>query len=239
MKKQTYSKVTFANMGLRKVDFLLRNVRLEECTFDNCVLALPCSIENTARVENIDAVKCKILSSHVGPVIFSNVHIKDLLIDDMLVLRGALFDSVIFEGKIGNIIFSPSVAFAYYNPETDVPLQEEFDRRRQHFYSKVDWAIDISKALFTECDIDGIPARLIKRDTATQAIVTRERALKKSWRNKISANNSLWLFVIDQFLESNEEDIVLVAPKRASKKEFTKLLNGIEELRKLGVAEPD
>jgi hypothetical protein len=103
----------------------------------------------------------------------------------------------------------------------------------------VDWALDISEALFKEFDMHGVPARLVRRDPATQVIVTREKALQPGWRSKLDPSNTFWPFVIDLFLQDGEPDIVLVAPKGKRKKDYLSLLDGLNDLRQAGVAEPD
>ena len=68
-------------------------------------------------------------------------------------------------------------------------------------------------------------------------VVTRKQALSSGWREKLSPWNDYWPMIIDLFLEDGFEDTVLVAPKR--KKNFTRLRDGLMELRDLGVAESE
>ena len=103
----------------------------------------------------------------------------------------------------------------------------------------MDWALDISEAQFTDFSMRGVPAELVRRDPATQVVVTREKALRTGWREQLSPTNTLWPFVIDMFLRDDEPDIVLVAPKGKRKPKLASLIEGLNELRCVGVAEAD
>jgi hypothetical protein len=86
-------------------------------------------------------------------------------------------------------------------------------------------------------EINGIPAKLIRRDPNTQMVVTRERALNQEWRSRVGTENKHWPFAIDMFLATGEADRVLVAPLAGPKKQADKLLSELNELRDLGVVE--
>jgi hypothetical protein len=100
----------------------------------------------------------------------------------------------------------------------------------------VDWALDIANAEFEEAEIQAVPARLVRRDSATQVIVTREKAIQGLWR-ELDLSKTHWDTSIEFFLERGDPDVVLVAPKRNRK--YRQLLDGLRALRDAGVAEPD
>ena len=88
--------------------------------------------------------------------------------------------------------------------------------------------------------MSGVPARLVRRDPESQVIVTREKAARKGWRRKLAPWNTWWPFVIELFLESGDSDEVLVAHRSGRReKTFPRLVAGLEDLRRVGVAEPD
>ena len=116
----------------------------------------------------------------------------------------------------------------------------DFAAARARFYAATDWALYISRAEVLELEIEGVPADLIRRDPATQAIVRRRTVAGTSWQDTIPPWNEHWSAVIEMALdEESDDDIVLVAPKAAKKKKFQRLLDGIENLRDLGIAERD
>ncbi len=135
-------------------------------------------------------------------------------------------------GKIGQLKINIA---AHYVDRNEI-MQLPFDNARADFYSTNEWALDISEGIFQEFEMHGVPAKLVRRDPDTQVVITRENAIRSNWRDKISSWNHYWPFVIDLFLEDEEEDMVLVAPKGKPKKKFTELLNGINELCEIGVA---
>ncbi|WP_146119008.1 hypothetical protein [Blastopirellula marina] len=139
------------------------------------------------------------------------------------------------KGAIGSIKVNSWVDVLDQSTKTQGP----FDSARERFYREIDWALDIREGKFYNLELHGIPARLVRRDPETQFVVTRERALQPDWRAKLSAGNRHWPFVIDLFLSDGYPDIVLVAPKRKPKKKYLELLDGLNELRELGVAEPN
>ena len=111
-----------------------------------------------------------------------------------------------------------------------------FRAANAEYYRHVDWALDISQGEFKELDIRDVPVRLIRRDPETQFIVKREVALRGHWRN-LDFRETLWRTWISEFLEHEEQDVVLVAPKRHPK--FRSYLADLQLLRRAGVAEPD
>jgi len=161
------------------------------------------------------------------------VYIDGLTTDSLLIIWGAVFDQVVFSGKVGKIKINSHV----HHVDQSEALQRPFNEFRQNFYEKVDWAIDISQAKFRLLEIRGIPSRLIRRDPSSQMVVTRVRAMNPDWRSRISSDNKHWPFVIDMFLATDEADRVLVAPLAGPKKQIEKLMKDLYELRDLGVVE--
>ena len=115
-------------------------------------------------------------------------------------------------------------------------MQRAFEEANAAFYASVDWALDISEAEFQELSFRGIPGRLVRRDRETQIVVSRQKAMGGEWR-KLDLDKTYWQVALELMLERGDEDVVLVAPKRA--KDFKHLLRGLQLLRDAGVAEPD
>jgi hypothetical protein len=143
-----------------------------------------------------------------------------------------LLRHVTLRGKIGPIKINKVAHFQDRNRNVVATA----DPKQPEHYENVDWALDISQAQCVDLSIEGIPARKIIRDPATQVVVTRRLAKKGGWRKKVSDWNSYWPYVIDYHLDDGEDDMVLVAPKGNKKAKFKKLLDGIKELCDLGVA---
>lgn len=211
------------------------DLELVRCTFDNCGLSLTQSVPAMTHVRGVTAAGCRVVNCHVGPAVFEDVLIDKLLIDDMLVLNAPLFRRVTLRGDIGRLLINRNAAIAHHDAEA----QLAFDAARAAFYAGGEWALDISGARFLEFEADGVPAQLVRRDPETQVVVTRARASQPGWRERLTPENKFWPFVIDQFLGSGDADIVLAAPKRARRGEYTSLLAGLNELRRLGVTDPD
>ncbi len=203
------------------------------CEFHNCALSLTTAIQKRSVISNARFQNCQISASCIGPAILKNVEIDGLITDSLLILWGTVFDQVTFSGRIGKIKINCHVHHVDISERTQRP----FDEFRDKFYQNVEWALDISRAKFRLLEITGIPAHLIRRDPATQMVVTRERALAPAWRSRLRPANRLWPFAIDSFLATGEPDRVLVAPRTGPKHQVDKLLGELQELRDLGVIE--
>lgn len=87
-----------------------------------------------------------------------------------------------------------------------------------------------------------MPGRLIRRDPESQVLITRERALQVAtpeWEKQLDPANKLWPFRINLFLSYGDADTVLVVPLGAAKAKRDPLLKGLQELRQIGLTEPD
>ncbi len=230
--KNMRSRETFFKQFDQNSGALFEDLDFEECVFDNCALSLTKDNSLRSTVCNVRLVNCEARGCGIGPAIFQDVMVDGLKTNDLLILWAPLFRRVTLRGKIGKLKINVAAHYSDRSEETQRP----FDKARLEFYSDSDWAIDISEGKFQEFDMHGVPARLVRRDPETQVVVTRENAIRPDWREKLSSWNDYWPFVIDLFLEDEEEDIVLVAPKGKPKKQFTESLNGINELCDIGVA---
>ena len=213
--------------------FVLSDVACFDCEFTNCALSLTTDIKKRAVVRNARFKNCKVSASDVGPAVLKCVEIDGLITDSLFIVWGAVFDQVVFSGAIGKIKINRHI-----HPVNQSELvQKPFDEFRQRFYENLEWAIDITRAKFRLLELNGIPARLIRRDPNTQMVITRERALNQEWRSRVSVESKHWPFAIDMFLATGEADRVLVAPLTGPKKQVEKLLSELKELRDLGVVE--
>jgi hypothetical protein len=109
------------------------------------------------------------------------------------------------------------------------------DSGNAHLYRSVDWALDVSQADFKDCDIRGIPPKLLRLDPETQVVVTRQRAQAVADWERLSC--SRWKTAVRHLLNPRLqlEAQVMIAGRRSSK--FKELLQGIRELRELGLVE--
>lgn len=203
------------------------------CVFENICLSLTRDPRRRSHVRNVTVTDCEVGSVGIGPVIVEDVQITNLKTRLLVQTWGAVFRHVTFSGKIGQVMFSPIVAPGNASPAE----QQAFDQANAAFYETVDWALDIREAAFRDADLRGVPGNLVRRDPATQMLITREAALRGDWR-QLDLAKTHWPLSIRWFLEDSRlESIVLVAPKRAP--DFDRLLAGLMLLREAGVAEPD
>ena len=214
----------------------IQDMTFSRCVFTNSVLSQTRSLDARSHVRNVRLVKCSEVGCAIGPAILEDVVVEGLTTSDLLIVSGALFRHVTLRDRVGSIKINPYPLIDESNPALTAP----FDRARQQFYDATDWALDISDAIFSSFDATGIPARLIRRDPVTQAVVRRRNVRGNAWRAKAAKWNTYWLDVIDVIFEDNPpEDAVLVAPKAMRKARLQQLVDGLANLRDIGVADPD
>lgn len=210
--------------------------RFEGCTFS--AINLPnidavdmVAVRSTAR--RIRLTNCDVGMQFLGPGIVEECVLDGLRVHNHFQSRGTAFCRTIVKGSIDKLMLTPYVdstggRFA--------DVQRAFDHANEEYYKSVEWALDISEARFKDCDIRGIPARLIKRDPSTQVVLTREKAIKGTWR-QIDLSGTHWKVSIELFLQEGHPDCVLVANKRAHN--YAALMAGLERLQDAGIAESD
>lgn len=209
------------------------NLHIENCTFTNCALSLTKKVSDRSIIRNAEIVNCRANGCDIGPAVLEKINISNFETNDLLIIWGALFNQVKISGRIGHIKINR------YAHHLDRSIQASFDLHKENFYSNVDWALDITEARFKGFDFQGIPGSLIKRDPESQVLITRERAMQHDWKDKLSPTYNVWRLAINSFLTTDDPDIVLVAPLDAPKKKRDSLIQGLHELRSLGVAIPD
>ena len=230
-----FANETFSSKVDRGGAGFIENLRFVNCEFNNGALSLTKSIEARTTVRNVELINCRLNGCHCGPAIFEDVSVSGLETNDLVLLWGALFRRVTLRGSLGKFKLNHVVDAVDHSTKIQVP----FDQFRERYYSEGVWALDIREAKFREFEIRGLPSSLVLRNPESQVVVTRELALDKGWRDKVSPSNELWPFMIDMFLSDGEADRVFVVPMNAPKRKREILMKHLDELREAGVTIPD
>ena len=209
------------------------DLHFKKCTFISSSISITYDPANRTTVRNVTLERCRVVGSALDCAVVEDVLVDGLQTSDLHQAWGALFKHVTLRGKIGRLMVTPLISPRHLN----TPEQAAFDEQREAYYETIDWALDISEAEAVELELAGIPARLIRRDPETQAVVTRQAALSGEWRELEPVKKTVLGLAIQQMLKRGDDDTVLVAERRA--RDFKQLLAGIQELRAAGVAEPD
>jgi hypothetical protein len=154
-------------------------MRFRRCYFEGCGLSITLSPALRATVRDVALVACEQRSCTIDTAVLDTVKVDGLKTNGLLQTWAAVFKHVILRGKIDRVMFSAVVATGTTTKEQ----QQVFDEANAAFYASVDWALDISEAEFVECDVRGIPGTLIRRDPASQVLVTRKAAIAGRWRD--------------------------------------------------------
>jgi len=213
----------------------LQNMRFENCVFENCAISLAKELHLRSTVRGVSLKNCVANGCGIGPTIFEDVQIDGFATNDLLITWAATFHHVKLAGDIGKIKINPWAHFVDRTETTQAP----FTQSQKMLYQSIDWALDISEARFKGFDATGIPARLFRRDPDSQAVVTRARVEAENGRRIVSAEGNPWLPWIRGALSNGFNDGVLVAPLGAPKKTREEFLGGLQQLRDLGIVEPE
>jgi hypothetical protein len=112
--------------------------------------------------------------------------------------------------------------------ESVVAAQAGVHRGHRGKYKEVDWAVDISEAVFSDADFYYVPGELIRRDENTQ-LLRREAFGDIDWRG-LPGSARIWA---SRFESTPFDSIVGIAPKGS--KNFGKVMADIEWLHRRGL----
>ena len=204
-----------------------------DCTFTNCWLSMTDKPSSKNIFRDINLVNSTQVNSGIDVAIVENVCVDGLrCIRDPFFAHGAVYRHVVLKGKLDRLVLKSLPVEAVEDPM----IKEIFSESADSYYSGVDWALDISEAECHSLNIHGIPADLIRRDPATQAVV-RAKNISTDSLGSLSWLGADFVMSLELFLKRGDEDVVLIAPKR--KKDFQRLLGEIERLREAGIADRD
>jgi len=232
---QTFEKQTFQCFYDQDSAAVFSDLEFRKCRFESSALSITRDPKFRSTIRKVTLLNCEEMSCALDTAI-----VEDVLVDGLKTSGGggglfqtwgAVFKHVTLKGRVGRVMFSPAVASGLSTKEQ----QEAFDEANAAYYSNVDWALDISQGEFEECEIQCVPAHLVRRDPETQVVVTRANAARGEWR-KLDLSKTHWQVSLDFLLKRGDQDVVLVAPKRGKK--FRDLLHGLKMLREAGIAEP-
>ena len=229
-KNQTFERIYEDGTGASFSD-----VQFEQCRFVHCNISLTHEPRLRTTIRNVVIKGCRSEGCTLSPAILEDVMVDGFETDRLFQTWGAVFKHVTLSGKLGRMMFS---GVLFPTSSVTAAMQRAFAESNTAYYSKVDWALDISRAEFQECDIRGIPARLIRRDPETQVVVKRAKAVEGRWR-QLDLSRTYWEGYLGPLAQaqSADDDVVLAAPKRSP--HFRDLLDGLRLLRREGIAEPD
>jgi hypothetical protein len=228
-----YKNQTFRKLYDHGGALCLENMRFESCMFESCAISLTKDVGLRSTVRNVSVENCAANGCGIGPAIFENVTVEGLATNDLLIIWAATFHHVKLAGDIGKIKINSSAHFVDKSEATQGP----FTRSREELYRSIDWALDITEARFKGFDVNGIPARLFRRGPESQAVVTRDRVAAEGGQRIAKAEGNPWLPWIRGVLSHGSSDGVLVTPLGAPKKKRDEFLQGLRQLRELGIVE--
>jgi hypothetical protein len=186
---------------------VISDLRLLDCVFDNCYLSRVDSPAHRSVVKSVQLIRCRNFNSHIGPARIEDVLVQDFRSNDLFILWAPLFRHVKLQGVIRSFKINRWYSVVDHHPIR----QRAFDEDAANFYNDIDWAIDLSEAKLSNCEIEGVPIRLIRYDARYGLAISRQSAERPNWESRVSAANP-WRFRIQLFLRGNEHELLLLAP---------------------------
>jgi hypothetical protein len=223
--------------GPRHDGQVFQDLHLKNCTFESATLIPDWSDPDPRRrptVRNVLLQDTRAYSGSLEGVILDDVTVENTRAGKgPLFLRGNAYRHVTLKGRIAPLeirgkMFPPSL-----RPESAARISAAWDHANAEFYATVDWALDITQATYGSLSISGIPTRLIRRNPANTAVVTRERALEGAWRG-LPWRRGLYDVVISWFLDDGYPDVLLIASPRSTR--YDDDLADLQLLRNAGIA---
>jgi uncharacterized protein YjbI with pentapeptide repeats len=198
-------------------------IRLTDSTLTGCVLAQFDDPELTLKVRRVVVERCRIDRCSSQGVFFEDVTVDTLSMAQLHRLHGCVFKHVTLRGKIGPVMaMGPHTSLAN-RPDHVAGIIEK--------YKGVDWALDISEAIFSDADFYYVPGELIRRDESSQFLLRRESFADIDWRD-LPGYASIWA---SRFDETPFDSIIAIAPKGS--RDLGKYMADAEWLRNQGLVD--
>jgi hypothetical protein len=222
-----YERTRFAQLDFREPGAVVEGFEAVRCQFDNVAIGSVHDGEDPVTVRHCTLVRCRVSAS-----IFRFIVLDESLIDGA---SGGFYPTATI--LLRHVTMRVAIDALDLRPPRQLRLHDRASLEHLHreHYRTVDWALDISEARFRRCDISGIPGQLVRRDPATQILVTRERVFGSRWR-EVTAG-AAWMYGIERLLESGMESQVFVACPRGNR--YQEELELTARLREAGIAVPD
>jgi hypothetical protein len=214
---RTVAKLRLIGAGKRYSGF-----RLTDSTFTGCVLAQYDDPELTLEVHDASVERCRVERCSTQGVYFDEITVDTLRFAQMHNFNGCVFRHVTLRGKITGTVMAAG-------PRDRLPNRPDLVAGIVRRYKDVDWALDISEAVFTDADFYYVPGELIRRDESSQFLLLRERFADVDWR-ELPGFASIWA---SRFDATPFDSLVAIAPKAS--KRLPEYMADAEWLRNQGL----
>jgi hypothetical protein len=210
---------------------VVEQVECIRCEFVGCSLSINAGPNRRTTVRDCVLKKCTVEGIGIDSAIIEETLVDDLRCRNTLHMGGSVLKHVTLRGNMDRLMIIPSP------PLVSNRKQQEWHEANAHYYEQVDWALDITYARVKDLDLRGVPGHLVRRDTSTQALLSRHQAERGLWRY-LAEDGNPWPTAIEWFLEDSPWDReVLVCPKRSP--HFLRDWTALKRLRDIGVVELD
>ena len=219
----------FANQTLGGRARCIERVTVVRCTISG-VMPPPEKVGGWNRLRDCHATGCGHENASLTGVAIENCEINGLSRagPNPLFLWACVFNQVRLRGRFTGIKLNPEYSLLGDDPS----VQAQWADAMRSYYQSVEWALDIREAEFTSAPtLEAIPGHLIHRDPERQVLVRREALVGRNVRDL-----PCWP-ALEWFVGRSPFDSVVVVGSCARARR-QKDLDGLRELRDLGIADP-
>jgi hypothetical protein len=199
-------------------------------------------------VQDVSVTNCVVQNVDLNATVIRRGLVDGLRVRGWFAGQGVALDQVVLRGRVGSFHLTP------FPLRDSLLARRAFSEANREFYASVEWALDITELSATgQLELTGVPAHLIRRDTASQGVVYRSRVETALGRlERASAQEigkwvvaaeprlgaaSQWASQLANLFLYDCESVVIVAPKGAGATKFRKALDGLKAMGDLGIAE--
>lgn len=176
----------FAGVKMLSSGHTLGAADFDQCVFNGSVLAQWDDPDLGLVVRDVTARRCRAVRCGMHGVRFEDVLVDGLAVTSLLHLSGCVFKHVTLAGNIGPLMATP--------PNYSLPpdVRDRFTVGIVAYYAGVDWALDISRAAFSDADFYYVPGHLVRRDEETQFLLHRDRVEQFSQLERLPSYAQIW-----------------------------------------------
>ena len=190
---------------------VIEDVSLAGTAFNNCSIHPPRKPADRAVLRRITVGRVHHWACRACGALFDDVTVTDIRGGGRApsFLWACAYHHVTLRGSIGGLMFRWQLNF-----KQDEGMSASYHEANLALYESMDWAIDVSEAKFTSTEsLIGIPPHLVRRDPATQFLLTRTPA-EVILRDR---PHSVWSVIAERLIDSGMPGVVVAVGGRGER----------------------
>jgi hypothetical protein len=192
------------DLGCPRLPATVGHCKIADTAFHNNWTPMPCKPEERLTIRDVAVSRCAHWACSANGAVLDDITITDLRGGGRApsFLWGCVYSRVRLRGWISGLMWRWQL-----DPNDDAKSRR-FLQANLAMYESVEWALDITEARFSFYEsLMGIPARLVRRDSTAQFVMTQESARQLA---NDAGSSSVWHITAAKLVESGLNDTVIV-----------------------------